>query len=67
MDSWVAVSERLPKDRFDIFYVGYLTQEHMWTTRRLSPYDVVSGGYLNRFPRLYTHWMILSVPSKESE
>ena len=60
MSQWINVKDQLPEDSLDKFYVvGRLTQEHMWTTHRTCPYDVISGRYLNRFPNLYTHWMLV--------
>lgn len=57
MDNWVSAGDQLPKDSFENLFIGHLTEEHMWVTRRPHPYDIVSGGYINRFPKLYTHWI----------
>ena len=61
---WTAVKDQLPEDSRDKFVLGRLTQEHMWATYRTCPYDVISGGYLNRFPSLYTHWMLVPEESE---
>jgi len=60
MSQWINVKDQLPEDSPDKFYViGRLTQEHTWSTPRMCPYDVICGRYLNCFPNLYTHWMLV--------
>jgi hypothetical protein len=65
MDNWIRTDDRLPEDDFWKFFIGYLTQEHMWVTRRSHRYDIVSGAYINRFPKLYAYWT--NIPYKETE
>jgi hypothetical protein len=67
MSEWVSTKDRFPDKSHDVFFIGLLTNEHMWATRRQKPYDVVSGAYLNLFPEIYTHWMPVPEPPKDSE
>jgi hypothetical protein len=62
MSEWINVDEQLPPASHGVFYFAYLADEHMRTTNRLHPYDVVSGWYISSFPKLYTHWQSLPAP-----
>ena len=64
VDDWIDVIDRLPVPSLNVFYLAVLTQEHMCSTNRSHPYDVVSGWYLNSFPKLYERWMPLPDPPR---
>ena len=60
---WISVSEILPEDGI---VVAILSDEHMFATRRLHPFDTVSARYIRQFQNLYTHWMPIPEPPRLS-
>jgi hypothetical protein len=63
VSEWISTKDRLPEDSLNVYVVAWLTDEHMWSVpgRRIQ-YEVASGSYVNRFSRLYTHWVPLPAP-----